>query len=207
LARGARRVSGGLMPAKKAASTGALPKDAVHPGSRAKWRAWFVTWKKSAGKTDVSYNDAVEEALCVGWVDSRPRALDAERTMLWFAPRKPKSAWAATNKARVARLIEAGLMLPAGQAAIDVAKANGSWSTLDTVELLEVPADLAAAFRACPGSHKHFDAFPKSVRRGILEWIAQAKRAETRAARVSETARLAQQNERANQWRPQPKGQ
>lgn len=152
----------------------------------------------------MTYEESVEEALCFGWVDSRPRKLDAERTMLWFAPRKPGSGWARTNKQRVERLRAAGLMAPAGLAAVESAKADGSWTKLDAVEDLVVPPDLAAALAEHPPAVANFDAFPKSARRGILEWLVQAKTAPTRAKRVEETARLAQRNERANQWKPKP---
>jgi uncharacterized protein YdeI (YjbR/CyaY-like superfamily) len=91
---------------------------------------------------------------------------------------------------------------PAGRAAIAAAQADGSWSKLDDVDLLVVPDDLAAALATVPAARANFDAFPPSARRGILEWIAQAKSAATRAKRVAETARLAGENVRANQWRP-----
>ncbi len=190
-----------------------LPPNAVHPGSRAAWRAWLaehherpegvwlVYYKKAAGVPDVTYVEAVEEALCFGWVDSKGNVLDDRRTMLWMAPRKPGSGWAATNKARVARLEAEGLMHPAGQAKVDAARADGSWALLDTVERLEVPTDLTEAFARHPGSAAHYDAFPPSARKAILDWIQQAKRPETRAKRVEEAARLAAENVRANQWK------
>jgi uncharacterized protein YdeI (YjbR/CyaY-like superfamily) len=194
-----------------------LPPNAVLPRSRAEWRAWLaehharpggvwlVSHKKAAGGPHVTYDEAVEEALCFGWVDSKPAKLDAARTMLWFAPRKTGSRWAATNKARVGRLLAAGLMAPAGLAKVEAAKADGTWDALDAVEALEVPADLAAALAGYPHAAANFAAFPKSARRGILEWVVAAKRPETRAKRVAETARLAEDNVRANQWR-QPGG-
>lgn len=163
---------------------------------------WLVSWKKATGRPAVTYDDAVSEALAVGWVDSRPRKLDAERTMLYFTPRKPTSAWSRPNKQRVEQLRRDGLMLPAGEEAITVAITNGRWSLLDDVEDLVVPDDLADAFRAYPPAQQNWEAFPPSARRGILEWIVQAKKSETRQRRVQETAELAQQNERAAQWRP-----
>ena len=158
---------------------------------------WLVTRKASAPGPSIGYEESVEQALCFGWVDSKGRSLDAERTMLWFAPRKRGSGWARTNKERIERLTAAGLMAPAGQAVIDAAKADGSWTLLDDVENLVVPDDLAAAFAAHPPAREHWDAFPRSARRATLEWIAQAKRAETRAKRVAEAAEKAQANERA----------
>ncbi len=163
---------------------------------------WLVTYKKSSGKPHLAYGDAVEEALCFGWVDSKPRKVDEARSKLWFAPRKAKSGWSRPNKERIARMMAAGLMHSAGLAKIDAAKKDGSWTALDAVEDLVIDADLAAALAQHAPAAQNFDAFPRSAKRGILEWIAQAKRAETRAARISETARLAQRNERANLWKP-----
>ncbi|WP_376088429.1 YdeI family protein [Roseomonas sp. CCTCC AB2023176] len=180
--------------------------------SRAAWRAWLVanhrqsgsvwlvTFRKHVADRHVPYDTVVEEALCFGWVDSLPRALDADRTMLLLSPRKAGSNWSALNKDRVERMIAAGLMTPAGLEKIEAAKRDGSWARLDAVEALVVPDDLAAALAAAVPASGNFAAFPKSVRRGILEWIGNAKRPETRAARVAETARLAAENRRANQF-------
>jgi uncharacterized protein YdeI (YjbR/CyaY-like superfamily) len=190
------------------------------PESRADWRAWLtkyhrrtegvfvVFWKKeAAAKKDrfvLDYNAMVEEALCFGWVDSKPQKLDAERSMLYFAPRKSKSGWSRPNKERVERLEKAKLMQPAGAAKIAEAKRDGSWTMLDAIEDLLIPPDLERAFSK--KARAHWDAFPRSPKRGILEWIAQAKRPETRAERIRVTAELADKNERANQWQPKPKG-
>lgn len=189
----------------------ALPENFVHPLRRAEWRAWLehnhtrkegvwlVTYKKSTGKPRVEYEESVEEALCFGWIDSKGNKLDDERTLLWFAPRKAGSNWSASNKERVERLVAAGLMTPAGLAKIEAAKADGSWNALDSVEALEIPPDLETALRSYSAAGQNFEAFPRSVKRTILEWIANAKRPETRAKRIGETARLAQDNIRANQ--------
>lgn len=180
--------------------------------SRAGWRRWLrkhhrqadsiwlVIWKKGDPR-HVSYGDIVEEALCFGWVDSLPRKLDAQRSMLLLSPRRTGSTWSKLNKDRAERLISAGLMTPAGLARIEDAKRDGLWSKLESVDALKVPADLAAAFRCHKPAAKYWETFPRSTRRGILEWIAQAKRPETRARRVLETATRAARNERANQWR------
>lgn len=150
---------------------------------------WLVTHKKRTGRQEMTYEEAVTEALRFGWVDSLARALDDERTMLWFAPRRPDSGWSRPNKRRIARLQAEGRLEAAGLAAVEAAKANGSWSLLDEVEDLVVPPDLAAAFEAHPGSRAHWDSFPPSARRAILEWIAQARRRETRARRVNRPRR------------------
>jgi uncharacterized protein YdeI (YjbR/CyaY-like superfamily) len=184
----------------------------VHVETAAEWRSWLeenagrgegvwlVSWKKASGRPAMSYDEAVTEALAFGWVDSVPRKLDDDRTMLYYAPRKPGSGWARPNKVRVARLEAEGRMAPAGAAAVASAKADGSWSKLDDVEDLVVPPDLADALAAHPPAADEWEAFPRSAKRGILEWIVQAKKPETRAKRVAETAEMAARGERANQW-------
>ena len=181
----------------------------VHADDRATWRAWLeanqataggawlVTWRPRSGRAGLDYEAAVEEALCVGWVDSTAGRVDDDRGKLYFAPRKPRSGWAATNKARIERLIAEGRMAPAGLAVIARAKANGSWDILDSVERLEVPDDLAAALAAVPPAATHFVAFPPSARKQLLGWVAFAMRPETRAARIRQVAEAASRNERA----------
>jgi uncharacterized protein YdeI (YjbR/CyaY-like superfamily) len=193
---------------------GAMPgmQDAplVHADDRPTWRswlegqhatttgAWLVTWRKGQGPV-LDYGEAVEEALCFGWVDSTGGRFDERRTKVYFAPRKTRSVWSASNKERVQRLIAAGLMRPAGLAAIERARANGSWTALDEIERGIVPSDLAAALEANPPAAERFAAFPWSARRAILIWVAAAKKPETRTARVRETAVRAARNERANE--------
>ena len=130
------------------------------------------------------------------------RPLDDERGLQWFSPRRSRSGWARSNKERVERLIAAGQMLPAGLAAIEEAKRNGTWTLLDDVENLVVPDDLAAALAAQPEAREQWDAFSRSPRRAILEWITQAKRPETRARRIAEAAEHAARGERPPQFRP-----
>jgi uncharacterized protein YdeI (YjbR/CyaY-like superfamily) len=161
-----------------------------------------VSYKKATGKPRFEYDDAVEEALCFGWVDSKPNKLDEERTLLWFAPRKPGTGWSRPNKLRIDRMTQAGLMAEAGLRKVEQAKHDGSWTKLDAVEDLQIPDDLGQALKALSSAAQNFDAFPRSAKRGILEWIQNAKAPKTRAMRIEETARLASKNERANQWRP-----
>lgn len=190
------------------------PERSVHPLSREEWRAWLrehcrdiegvwlITYKKATSKPRISYDEAVEDALCFGWIDSVPRKLDEERSLLWFAPRKAKTGWSKLNKERVARLIAEGLVESPRLAKVTVAQQDGSWNALDAVESLEIPEDLESALRIYPSAWQNFAAFPRSAKRGILEWIHTAKRPETRAKRIAETAGLAEQNQRANSWRP-----
>jgi uncharacterized protein YdeI (YjbR/CyaY-like superfamily) len=188
------------------------PVNSVQALTRAAWRAWLaehhtqpdgvwlVLWKKASGKPVLPYDEIVEEALAFGWVDSKVNLLDDQRSMLWVAPRRPASLWSRPNKLRVEKMLAAGLMAPVGLAKVNAAQADGRWAALDGAEDLQTPPDLAAAFERHTGSLAHFEAFPRSAKRGILEWIVQAKRAATRGARVEETARLAASNQRANQW-------
>jgi uncharacterized protein YdeI (YjbR/CyaY-like superfamily) len=150
---------------------------------------WLITWKRATGKPTLSYEDAVLEALCFGWIDGTTRTLDAERTMLRFSPRRPGSGWASSNKRRIAALEAAGLMAEAGRRVVDAARADGSWTALDAVEAMVVPDDLAAALAAAPGARESFDATAPFARKMTLGWIAQAKRPATRAARIAETVR------------------
>jgi uncharacterized protein YdeI (YjbR/CyaY-like superfamily) len=180
----------------------------VFAEDRASWRAWLeanhhasggawlVTWRSRSGKRGLPYEEAVEEALCFGWVDGTAGTVDEERGKLYFAPRKPNSGWAATNKARVERLIAAGRMAPAGLAAIERAKANGSWELLDSVERLEMPPDLASALDALPSATANFAAFPPSARKQALTSLVLARRPGTRADRVRRIAEAAARNER-----------
>ena len=179
----------------------------VEVRSRGEWRAWLEANHASSGsvwcvtfKRDhpgyVAYEDTVREALCFGWIDSVPRRVDERRTSHLMSPRAPKSAWSGLNKRLVAELEAEGLMRPAGRAAIARAKDNGMWCFLDDVERLEVPDDLATALARVEGSREAWDAFPPSARRGNLAWIKQAKRAETRAARIERTALAAAEGRR-----------
>lgn len=189
------------------------PKNSTHPKSRAAWRAglaeqhqrndgvWFISYKKATGKARFELDEAIEEALCFGWIDSKPAKLDAASSMLWFAPRKAGTNWSRLNKQRAERAIAAGRMTGAGLRKIEAAKNDGSWNALDAVEALELPKDLVAVLAAHPPAGKCFAAFPRSAKRGILEWIGNARTAATRQKRVAETAALAAKNLRANQWR------
>ena len=180
----------------------------VHADDRATWRAWLeanhatssgawlVTWRRRSGRLGLDYEAAIEEALCFGWVDSTAGRVDDDRGKLYFAPRKPRSGWAATNKARIERLLAEGRMAPAGIAAIERAKANGSWEVLDSAERLVLPADLAAALEAMPPAAANFAGFPPSARKQMLGWVALAGRPEARAARIRQIADAAARNER-----------
>lgn len=192
------------------------PPNSFYAPTRAAWRRWLAkhhatsagVWliydKQSSGKRRLSYADAVEEALCFGWVDSRPNRLDEARYMQMFSPRKPRSPWSKLNQERVERLTAAGLMTPAGLAKVEQAKHDGSWSRFDGVAQT-VPPDLKRALASSAEARQYFAAFPPSSKRIILEWIASARTAPTREKRIAETVSMAAKNLRANHYR-QPKG-
>ena len=175
----------------------------VHPETLADWHRWLaahhdrgsgvwvVSWKRATGRPAVGYEELVCEALAWGWIDSTAGTVDAERSRLWFAPRKPTSGWARPNKRRVERLLAEGRMQPAGQAALDTAHANGSWTLLDDVEDLVEPPDLTAALDARPGARAAWEAWPPSVKKVVLTALVQARKQETRAARVARYADVA----------------
>jgi uncharacterized protein YdeI (YjbR/CyaY-like superfamily) len=181
-----------------------------HPLTRKAWRdwlaknydkssgVWFVYFKKHTGKPRVSYDEAVEEALCFGWVDSLPRKLDEDRTKLLFTPRKPKSVWSQLNKERVDKLIANKAMTEPGLAKIEAAKKDGSWDALNASDSLEIAEDLANAFTKNLTAERNFMAFPNGVKKAILQWLNSAKRPETRAARIVKIVAMAANNKRAN---------
>jgi uncharacterized protein YdeI (YjbR/CyaY-like superfamily) len=156
---------------------------------------WLVYYKKGSGRPSIDWPEAVDQALCFGWIDSKVRSLDDERYEQYFSRRKPGSPWSRINKDKVAELTAAGLMEPAGQEAIDRAQADGSWSMLDEVEAGVVPDDLAAALDAS-GGLAAFDGFTDAQRRGLLAWVLFAKRADTRARRIAQIAAAAAEGRR-----------
>ena len=162
----------------------------------AAWRAWLEenheraasVWLLSVrgrAATGVGYEDAVRQALCFGWIDGPVRRFDDDTNGQWFSPRRPGSGWAATNKARLADLEATGQLAPAGIRAIELAKANGSWTLLDGPEAGIEPPELTAALDANPAARENWDAFPKSVKKLGLTHIAMARRPETAAARIA----------------------
>ncbi len=162
---------------------------------------WLIIYKKESGTPSVYYTDAVDEAICFGWIDSKPNKRDDESYYQFFAKRNPKSNWSKVNKGKVARLLEKGLLAPAGLEAIETAKQNGTWTALDKVEELTIPEDLQKAFDQNKTAFDNWEKFPRSSKRGILEWILNAKRPETRQGRIDETVKLAKENIKANHYR------
>jgi uncharacterized protein YdeI (YjbR/CyaY-like superfamily) len=186
----------------------------VHPETRAEWRAWLaahhaispgvclVQWRTPTGRRRLEYAEAVEEALCFGWIDSLAKRLDGERSMITMTPRKPTSGWSQSNKQRLERLTAAGLMTPAGLRAVEVAKANGAWELLDDVEALVVPPDLTAAIAQDDTAAAGFALMTPSAKKVILFGLKTVKKPETRARRIA--AAVAEAAEVGRRRRPDP---
>lgn len=185
--------------------------DTVHPVSLEEWRAWLAAhhttstgvWlvqaKTGTNRPRVEYVEAVEEALCWGWIDSITKPFDADHRVLRFSPRKKGSGWARTNKERLIRLEAEGRLQPAGRAVIDEAQRDGSWTLLDGPEAGVVPDDLAAAL-GTGEARVFFDTLPASERKRILTWLVQAKTVETRTKRLDLAARRCGEKVRFDQW-------
>ncbi|MBC8110155.1 MAG: YdeI/OmpD-associated family protein [Verrucomicrobia bacterium] len=186
--------------------------ETFYPPTRQAWRAWLeqhhslkqsvwlIYYKKKSGKPRIAYSEAVDEALCFGWIDSKAKPIDEEKSMQFFTKRKPKSVWSKVNKAKVELLIEAGLMTKAGFESIDKAKENGSWSILDEAEALIIPADLAIEFQSKPDAKEYFLSLSRTDKRNILQWLTLAKREETRQKRITEIVELADQKQKPKQF-------
>lgn len=176
--------------------------------NRAEWRAWLrdncetanevwlVIQHVGSGTPGVRHSNAIEEALCFGWIDSLARKLDATSWGLRFTPRNPRGAWSNVNRELVERLTAQGLMTPHGQAVVDLAKRTGTWSVLADAQNGVVPDDLRERLASDEVAAGHFEAFSRSAKRAILEWIARAKRPETRQRRIARTVECEARNVR-----------
>lgn len=162
---------------------------------------WLIIYHKDSGVSSPKYDEAVEEALCFGWIDSKPNKRDDESYYLLFAQRKSKSNWSKANRVRAEKMVQRGLMTTAGQAMIDLAKRTGTWTALQSVQESILPADLKKLFGKNKKAYDNYQAFPPSSKRIILEWIMNAKRPETRRKRIEETVALAAKDKRANHYR------
>jgi uncharacterized protein YdeI (YjbR/CyaY-like superfamily) len=187
--------------------------ESICPSSRQAWRewleanheskqaVWLIYYKKKSNLPTVLYSDAVDEALCFGWIDSKAKPIDEEKYMQFFTKRKPKSVWSKINKEKIERLTKEGLMTNAGFEIIEIAKQNGSWTILDESEALIVPEDLGNAFKKSPNSKDYFSSLCRSDKRNILQWLVLAKRQETREKRINEIIELAEQKLKPKQFR------
>lgn len=166
-----------------------------------RYSIWLIYYKKQAKMPTISWSQAVDEALCFGWIDSTQQPIDGEKYRQFFSKRKPKSVWSKVNKTKVQQLIAENKMMEAGYKSIEIARQNGSWTILDEVEELIIPEDLDKAFTLQTGSKDFFLSLSKSARKAILQWLVLAKLAETRQKRINEIAELAAQKLKPKQFR------
>lgn len=181
--------------------------ESVYASDRPTWRQWLtehhhtapgiwlIYYKRQSGKPSVQYREAVREALCFGWIDSKVKSLDTERYKQIFTPRKPKSVWSKLNKQYIEELIRDGLMTPAGLEKIVTAQQDGSWTTLDNIEALVIPPDLQQILSTDPIAYQFFEQFSKTTKKNILVWLSTAKRPETRTRRLEQTLQAVRQNQ------------
>jgi uncharacterized protein YdeI (YjbR/CyaY-like superfamily) len=186
-----------------------MEREQRHFRTRQDWRAWLaenhavakerwlVFFKKHTGRPGLTYVEALEEALCFGWIDGILKRIDDEKHTIRFSPRRPNSVWSPANKQRVARLIEEGRMTEVGLARIEEARANGQWAkTAVRQDVTQVSPELAAALAKNAQARENFEKLAPSYRRQFLFWIAAARRDDTRHRRVTEAIRLLARNER-----------
>jgi uncharacterized protein YdeI (YjbR/CyaY-like superfamily) len=186
--------------------------ETFYPKTRKEWREWLqdnhdikqsiwlIYYKKKANVPTLAYSDTVDEALCFGWIDSKAKPIDEEKFMQFFCPRKEKSVWSKINKEKVGRLIKEGLMTKSGFDIIEKAQQNGSWTILDEAEALIIPQDLEDEFQKKPNAKDYFLKLSRSDKRNILQWLALAKRPETRQKRINEIVKLAGQKQKPKQF-------
>lgn len=155
---------------------------------------WLIYYKVRSGKPSVRYSEAVKEALCFGWIDSKVKSLNKDCYMQIFTPRKPKSVWSKLNKQYIEELIEQGLMTEVGLTKINAAKQDCSWTILDAIEALVIPPDLKQALEANETANRNFNTLNNSLKKNILFWIDSAKRPETRLNRIEKTVSSVVQN-------------
>ncbi|PHN02539.1 YdeI/OmpD-associated family protein [Flavilitoribacter nigricans] len=184
-----------------------------YPPTLADWRAWLaqnhrseqsvwlILYKKKSERESILWSDAVDVALCFGWIDSKRQTIDEFSYRQFYCRRKPKSPWSKINKEKVQKLIDSGEMRPAGYEAVEIAKANGSWTMLDEAEALIVPEDLETAFQKHPGAKDYYLSLSPSNRKSLLHWIALARRPETRQKRIDEISEHAGRGERPKHFR------
>lgn len=157
---------------------------------------WLAYYKKHTGKPSVQYDEAVEEALCFGWIDSTVNAIDDELYMQHYTPRRRSSIWSQSNKERVHRLLIEGRMTEYGMAAVLEAQKGGNWETLTDVDNLVVPEDLAEALAANERAQAFFNQIKASDQKAYLFWIVSAKQEETRKKRIKMAVKQLAKNKR-----------
>ncbi|WP_316743944.1 YdeI/OmpD-associated family protein [Pedobacter antarcticus] len=186
----------------------------IYPANNNQWREWLALnhleykgiWliynKKVKGKEPpgLSWSEAVDTALCFGWIDSKKLPIDENKFMQFFSKRRSKSGWSRINKEKIKNLINLGLMTDAGLKTIEVAKRDGSWEALDDVEKLVMPTELALALNKCKNCEVFFTSLSNSIKKSVFYWILSAKKEETKNRRVAEIIRFANEGKLPKQF-------
>lgn len=179
-----------------------------YPKTKQEWRDWLIKnhktqesiwvifYKQKTNISTITWSEAVEEALCFGWIDSVKKKLDTESSIQYFSKRRPKSTWSKINKEKILELTKQGKMSKAGLEIVEIAKQNGSWTLLDQVEDLIIPKDLEIEFIKKPKSKEYFLTLSKSTKKVILYWLVNAKTNKTRQKRISEIIECAELNQK-----------
>jgi uncharacterized protein YdeI (YjbR/CyaY-like superfamily) len=162
-------------------------------------RAYLIFYKVGSPYESMRWEEAVQVALCYGWIDSTVKKLDDAKRQQLFTPRKNKSVWSKINKSYVEKLIADNLMHESGLAKIEIAKQNGSWNSLDHVEESIIPDDLQKAFDANKTAFENYNNFSFTYRKNYLYWLNHAKREETRKKRIEEIIKLCEANIKSRQ--------
>lgn len=185
-----------------------------YPTSQKEWRkwleknhqkkeaVWLIQYKKASNKPSIVWSDAVDEALCFGWIDSKAVTIDEISFKQYYCKRKPTSVWSKINKEKIKKLTADNKMTEAGLACIEIAKQNGSWTLLDEVEELIIPKDLDKAFKNNKGAKKHFLSLSKSKQKMLLQWLVLAKQPQTRQKRIDEIALCASEGKLPKHMQP-----
>ena len=181
----------------------------VYVETRSQWRdwlsqnhdkstgVWLVFYKKETGKPTLEYDEAVEEALCFGWIDSIIKKIDGEKYVRKVTPRKADSRWSQLNKKRIMRLTNRGLMTAAGIAKVEEAKASGLWDKQDRPQIPhDLPGEFESALAKSKKAKSFFERLAPSYRRQFIAWVAVAKQPKTRQRRVQESIALLEKGER-----------
>lgn len=186
--------------------------DTFYPKSQQEWREWLaknhlskhsvwvVFYKKASKVPTISWSEAVDEALCFGWIDSVKKSIDKDSSIQYFSKRKAVSTWSKINKEKIKQLTEKGLMMPAGIKCVEIAKQNGSWTIFDNAEALILPKDFEQKLNTVPEAKDYFFSLSKSMKKNILQWLVLAKREETRQKRIDEVITLAAQKQKPKQF-------
>ena len=166
----------------------------LHDNHHSSAGVYLIFYRVDSNKESMRWEEAVQVAICYGWIGSTVKRLDDERRRQMFTPRKDKSVWSKLNKTYIEKLIAENLMHESGLRKIEIAKQNGSWETLDHVEDLVIPKDLEIAFQKNKKAMENYNSFSKTYRKSYLYWLNQAKRPATREARIEEIVKLCEQN-------------